>query len=534
MRQVLTELELLGATLRRVEGELARLGEGQRSLRRELLQELRAAIPKRGSSHGRAAGAAERPFAASSEEGGLSRQTTFRRQMSPDGSRMEGGFSRHTTPGGSRVEPGALLVISDDPAVLGAVTARAASYSCAVGGKDLSGALDPLRKALLLVKEEALQHGNAAPPAAPLYACENDHDAVDSLAVELHGLVEVVPVLVDRVCSEREIRDDGSVDVTTEPYAGDLVLTPPGELSTARPPIPFGGSQVRQPQTHEGAAFLHRKKILSVNGTHTTIAFLTLLAAELPDHVGPPSGSHELLAFDVADMRTGRRDGAARMTWVWVVARQLMLLYEFDETVVRHTLLLGAEAQDDGALVATLLAGAQTAVERLSRGGDQTARVLGGGVENRWRTRLANVHEFLEAHGTRGHLSRRLLFEAGVTEVELRTTVEKLVRDSKRFVMVGRQPGSPSRPSPDRSRMSPLRHWRDLPERKGTPGRQPRSPQRTGSGLRLRFSPGGSTPGRKTVSQDFELPSIPPYPMLGEWGEEESGEVPRRTKTTPN
>jgi len=52
MRQVLTELELLGAALRRVECELTRLGEGQRSLRRELLQEPRAAIPKRGSSHG--------------------------------------------------------------------------------------------------------------------------------------------------------------------------------------------------------------------------------------------------------------------------------------------------------------------------------------------------------------------------------------------------------------------------------------------------------------------------------------------------
>merc|ERR1719324_531713 len=95
------------------------------------------------------------------------------------------------------------------------------------------------------------------------------------------------------------MNEDGSVDIVAEEYQGDLVLTPPTDLDMPRPPIPFAGDNVKEPQTSEGAAFLHRKKILSVNGTHTTIAFLTLLAGEGPNHIGPPTQSHELLAYEV-------------------------------------------------------------------------------------------------------------------------------------------------------------------------------------------------------------------------------------------
>jgi beta-phosphoglucomutase-like phosphatase (HAD superfamily) len=330
----------------------------------------------------------------------------------------------------------ALLVLSDDPAMLATLVSRATSYSCSIGGKDLDGALAPLIQSIHAVHAQAKVSigSNETPVPVPLYACENDHDAVEKLAEKLTGLVDVVPVLVDRVCTAREMRQDGSIDVATEAYAGDLVLSPStGAIS--RPPIPFGGCTVRQPRTSEGASFLHRKKILTVNGTHTTLAFLTLVNAE-PSHFGPPQGSYELVSFNTDNaINGGVADTVGRMTWVWAVARQLILLYEFEDDVIRHTLSNDQSHCDDSELVDLLISGARTAVKRLASGGDQTSRVLGGGVENRWRTRLANVQDFLHAQTSLNHLSRKLLHAAGVQEKELRGVVKQLVQDSERFTI---------------------------------------------------------------------------------------------------
>merc|ERR1712151_421398 len=63
------------------------------------------------------------------------------------------------------------------------------------------------------------------------------------------------------------------------------------------------------------------------------------------------------------------------------------------------------------------------------------SRVLGGGDENRWRTRLANVHDFLQAQLSFSCLSRMLLQLAGVREDELRFTVKELVEESHRFTL---------------------------------------------------------------------------------------------------
>jgi beta-phosphoglucomutase-like phosphatase (HAD superfamily) len=355
-----------------------------------------------------------------------------------------------------------LLVLSDDPVVLATLVSRSTSYSCSIGGKDLDVALAPLVRALHAVHEQAKETfcNETMPVPAPLYACENDHEAVEKLALTLSGFVDVVPVLVDRVCTGRAMHEDGSIDVDTEVYEGDLVLSPPRRAS-ACPPIPFGGCTVRQPQTAEGASFLHRKKILTVNGTHTTLAFLTLVNAE-PNQFGPPQGSYELLAFDIDNATNGgAAQSVGRKTWVWAVARQLILLYEFEDDVIRHTLSGNHTSCNDDDLVSFLLSGARTAVERLSMGGDQTSRVLGGGVENRWRTRLANVHEFLVAQKSLSQVCRKLLQMAGVQEEEVRTVVEQLVEDSARFTI----------PSPPDFRM-PITQTitATLPVKAGMPG----------------------------------------------------------------
>jgi hypothetical protein len=414
-------------------------------------------------------------------------------------------------------EQKAMLVLSENQDVLCALVARTTSYSCAIGGKDLVGALAPITKAINhLAKESSGTFAvDAGKPVVPLYACENDHEAVEGLAVQMEGLIEVVPVLVDRVCTGREMCKDGSVDVATEEYQGELVLTPPANLDHPRPPLPFKGDNVRVPLTPEGAAFLHRKKILSVNGTHTTIAFLTLIAGEIGT-VGPPKGDHELLSYEIeaaAEGRAATADPVGRAVWVWIVARQLMLLYEFDETVVKQSLGITSSGSDsDMDLIDVLLGSAKIAAARLSNGGDMTSRVLGGGVENRWRTRLCNVQEFLTGV-TLSRLSRKLILKAGISEIELRSSVSKLVKDSKRFVMVAR----PRSPSPRRDRFTSLP--RALPKRQESPS-APGAREAHSSEPRFRrpgwlLSPSEKAGRRSSESpqRHVSLPEVPPMPL---------------------
>lgn len=408
----------------------------------------------------------------------------------------------------------ALLVLSENQDVLCALVARASSFSCAIGGKDLRSALSPIMQAVRHLDEESSVTGSFSEfdkAVVPLYACENDHDAVEELAADLEGLIEVVPVLVDRVCTARDMGKDGVVDVATEEYQGELVLTPPADLEHPRPPLPFKGDNVRLPLTPEGAAFLHRKKILSVNGTHTTIAFLTLINGE-SDTIGPPIGDHELLSYDIeaaSEGRSAKADPVGRAVWVWIVARQLMLLYEFDETVVKHTLGVSATStSSDMDLIDVLLSAAKTAATRLSKGGDKTSRVLGGGVENRWRTRLCNVQEFLSGV-TLSRLGRKLILRAGISEIELRSSVSKLVKDSKRFVMVAR----PRSPSP-----SARQKFTSLPR---APARRQESPAKEARSSEPRFrrpnwllSPSDKAARNKSVPErQVPLPVVPPMPL---------------------
>jgi hypothetical protein len=57
-----------------------------------------------------------------------------------------------------------------------------------------------------------------------LFACENDHNAVEQLDARLKGRVEVVPCMVDRICSGREIVK-GAIKVGT-PTVHIVLRTP--------------------------------------------------------------------------------------------------------------------------------------------------------------------------------------------------------------------------------------------------------------------------------------------------------------------
>ena len=168
---------------------------------------------------------------------------------------------------------------------------------------------------------------------------------------------------------------------------------------------------------------------------------------------------------------------AHAMAWAWVVARQLLLLFESDVVVARAALGCerASDVESDAALAEALLDGARVALDRLGRlglglgsgfglgfgfgladpnpnvaldrlgrGGDTTSRVLGGGVVNRFTGRLKPIASFLDASSKgasgssrwlRGALPRQVLRRAKLTETAMRLAVLGLTADAERFTL---------------------------------------------------------------------------------------------------
>jgi len=372
-----------------------------------------------------------------------------------------------------------LLVLSEEEPLLDELARTATSLSCSLGPA-LGSGLAPLLSALVRVDVRA-DAGRLR-----LYAAENDHAAVQKLTETpqllggLDGLpLEVIPLLVDRVCTARTI-SAGQVDTAAEPWAGEIVVMAADDhnkaaAKTDEPPSPsppspkallerrrllaappFSGDGVRWPKSEAEAHLLHRRKILTVNGTHTTLAFHTLAVHEPPPHAGLPKGDYELIRAIAADDGAAdddddaavdaalQVDDAHAMAWAWVVARQLLLLFESDVVVARAA--FGCERESgveaDAALAEALLEGARVALDRLGRGGDTTKRVLGGGVVSRFNGRLKPIACFLDASGAsgssrwlRGALPRQVLRRAKLTETAMRLAVLGLTADAERFTL---------------------------------------------------------------------------------------------------
>jgi hypothetical protein len=227
--------------------------------------------------------------------------------------------------------------------------------------------------------EETLRATGAALPDRPesrarpaLFACENDHAAVEVLAKSLAGKVHVVSCMVDRICTNRAVEftpvagsSDGSgglgggrhsVDVACEAYGGQVVvLSKPQEVAGP----PFAGDHVLVPAATAEADYLLRRKLLLVNGSHTTLAFMALAQAVpnkkrgLGDGSGGGDGGRggggggtrpgdDDQVVLINDKLTGRHASlplvtqatgtpAQRRTMMcWAAARILLLLFEWD------------------------------------------------------------------------------------------------------------------------------------------------------------------------------------------------------------
>lgn len=306
------------------------------------------------------------------------------------------------------------LVVTGDIDTWADLIANATSFSCALGSAATTW-LGPLL-------EQLPERREGERPI--LYACENDHAAIAALAVTLRCRVDVVPCVVDRICAGLEVSgEEGAIKVTAEAHEGTIVMLEQPHEEAA---VPLDGETVTVPETPEGARYLYRKKLVTVNGTHTALAFLTLCT-------GTPDGRiADLPLMSFATATEEQRD----VVWHWAVAQLLMLVHEHGVDVMLEAHGVDTERE----LAEELVDHMRTTLDRFSQvEGDTTGRVLGGGVHNRFCTRLRPVQEAaLAAAATSrswgaGSAQRLILQLAGVGLADVVRACNSVVRDAWRF-----------------------------------------------------------------------------------------------------
>ena len=205
--------------------------------------------------------------------------------------------------------------------------------------------------------------------------------------------------------------------------------------------IPFVGyydgkdtMHVFHPQANIEAEYLCRRKLLIVNGMHTTLAFLTL-CEHLPkdrdpiplekDRLTTPHDAYELITLATASEWT------RRIIWAWAVARQLLLVHEFGVAVMMqaHSVTTPEDA------IEVLIEYTRQTLNRFANTHDTTGRILGGGVTNRYQGRLEPVKLFLETHADvfEAPLSKQIMQKMGVTAIQMVEAVTNLTRNAKQL-----------------------------------------------------------------------------------------------------
>jgi predicted RNA methylase len=255
-----------------------------------------------------------------------------------------------------------------------------------------------------------------SPTGKYIYCCENDHGMVEKLEETLKGKATVVTCMVDRISIDRKV-EKNNIYAISEPYEGEIViLNPPvGAFLPA-----FKGKNVNVPKSKAAADYFCRRKIGIVNGMHTTLAFISLL----DKCKGDTAEDVDLLAPEKAT------SSQKEMIRDFMVARLLLILYEHDTSVIKRAHNLTTDKE----VAQALLDYGEATLKRYNTIEDKTSRVLGGGVANRWSTRLCNVKRFLDGNKNLKETSALLIRISGVKESRMRKNVDKLVKESERFV----------------------------------------------------------------------------------------------------
>jgi len=276
------------------------------------------------------------------------------------------------------------LVLTNDKPAWSKLIKQATSFSCSVG-PTVHEWLGPLLKQLP-IKDDV-----SSRPV--LYACENDHNAVTKLSEQLEGRVQVVPCMVDRICARRTVdSDNGRIVVETEEFSGSIIMLKAPPVDPHR--IPLQGDAVFVPEDAEVAEYFYKRKLLLVNGMHTALGFLTLVDHETSfkrlDRIAEGTELNEVLAEDfvveelpLLTMQNATDTLKADID-AWAVAQVLALFSQFPVEVM----LRAHETESVEQLVEEVFAFAAATVARFDSMSDTTARVLGGGVNDRFETRL--------------------------------------------------------------------------------------------------------------------------------------------------
>ncbi len=318
-----------------------------------------------------------------------------------------------------------MLCLTMDVELLKPLMGAATSFSCAMGP-----AVEKLTDHLVNLPE-------CEDEARPvLYACENDHSSVENLQFALRTKIEAVPCMVDRICADLTVSDDAhTVNVTAEGHQGSIVmLSTPGEDGED---LPLAGDHVQSPENEADSKYLYRKKLLTVNGMHTVIAFRTLCSfAASQRNFQPPEKCPAIPLLSDETITLEQR----REIWSWGVAQLLVLMWEHGMTTMKR--VHGKETDEE--LVEFLLDTLRTTLDRFFSIEDSTARVLGGGVSLRYEGRLLPTAETISSEifqtgWSEGCPQELLLEQAGLEFDELKQTLGNLVDEARPFAAVDKR-----------------------------------------------------------------------------------------------
>ena len=214
-----------------------------------------------------------------------------------------------------------MLCLTMDVEMLKPLMNAATSFSCAMG------------PAVEKLTDHLVNLPDCEDEARPvLYACENDHSSVEKLQFALRTKIEAVPCMVDRICADLTVSEDANtVNVTAEGHEGSIVMlnAPVGDDES----LPLAGDMVESPENDADSQYLYRKKLLTVNGMHTVIAFRTLSSyAASQRSFQPPEKCPSLPLLSDETITPEQREEI----WSWGVAQLLVLMWEHGVTTMKR------------------------------------------------------------------------------------------------------------------------------------------------------------------------------------------------------
>jgi len=258
-----------------------------------------------------------------------------------------------------------LFVSTSNVEILQAVLSRTSSFSTSVGPCGFDDTIQGL---------EIARRTRYAGPARKVYLFENDAERFKKLIEERlgHEHFDIVHVMCDRICTQREWKED-EVQVVCEKYPGMAVVFPsknedatPFRRASIEPTSPRRSlPRLILTRTKEEAQFYYHRKLSLLNGTHFTMAILaynTLQRAGFPSKSWPS----RMLSEWKSDTRHHR------LVNLTIQGRILRLIFETPVKVLQQV----HGTDNKSVIYSTILDYVATTLRRIESTADTVGRVL--------------------------------------------------------------------------------------------------------------------------------------------------------------